>query len=627
MILMASTMGIFIILSLFAFYLARFSATEIRSGSYYIQDIRARNLALSGAEYGMQVYKESKSTADLSGSLNKGNYIVSFDSYNDEDDSTLPYSHYFMIKSSASINDVKRNIRYILSSFPEAFCFSFYGNNVSSETFNEPGIYISGDMFFNGSVSAGSGTSNGITYISGGSGGTILSTYPEFPQIDNTLYDDLLASASLVSGSYTNYALSFNGSNQYIEIQNNSLINTGSSHIAKTIEAWFKVDSVDFADHRQTIYEQGGNVRGLNIYIYNGLLYAGGWNEPDGESDWDPGTWLVTDVDAITSGNWHHVALTLDATASGNTTNGILKGYLDGAEFGSGSGSKLWSHPGDVSIARHKDTKFSPNNDNSQVKFFSGAIDEVRLWNTVRSQSQINDNKDKTLAGDDLDGDISGLIVYYDFQDGNATDRETVASNNGTLKKEPSSVSGPELYKMNTNSYTNTEVYLNTLDDNSLLVNGNLDISGSTFHDSGYIVATGDISISNSSLIKGNIFIICGGSLTISDNSEIGESINAPVLIYSKGNASLTNSTVYGLIVSKGDNLVLNGTSVNGAILNYSALFSLTGNSDIVGSVVSNYSVNLQGELASITRGNIPEFSGLVIGLDPFVVPGSYLEY
>ena len=58
MILMASTMGIFIILSLFAFYLARFSATEIRSGSYYIQDIRVRNLALSGAEYGMQVYKE-----------------------------------------------------------------------------------------------------------------------------------------------------------------------------------------------------------------------------------------------------------------------------------------------------------------------------------------------------------------------------------------------------------------------------------------------------------------------------------------------------------------------------------------------------------------------------------------
>ena len=55
MILMASTMGIFIILSIFAFYLARFSITETRSGAYYVQDIKARNLALSGAEHGMQI--------------------------------------------------------------------------------------------------------------------------------------------------------------------------------------------------------------------------------------------------------------------------------------------------------------------------------------------------------------------------------------------------------------------------------------------------------------------------------------------------------------------------------------------------------------------------------------------
>ena len=213
MILMASTMGIFIILSIFAFYLARFSISETRNGAYHILDIKSRNLALTGAEHGMQVYKELKSTSEITGNFNNGSYTVSFDVDNDEVNMVLPFTHYLTMKSSASIDDVKRNIRYILSSFPEAFCFSFYGNNFSSETFNEPGSYISGDMFFNGSVSVGSGTSNGITYISGGSGGTILSTYPEFPQIDNTLYEDLLASASLVSGSYTNSALSFNGSN------------------------------------------------------------------------------------------------------------------------------------------------------------------------------------------------------------------------------------------------------------------------------------------------------------------------------------------------------------------------------------------------------------------------------
>ena len=178
MILMASTMGIFIILSIFAFYLARFSITETRSGAYYIQDIRTRNLALTGAEHGLQIFRESRITSNLTGNLNKGNYIVSFDSNNDETNSALPYSHFLMIKSSASIDDVRRNIRYIISSIPEAFCFSFYGNNASDQMLNLSGGTISGDMFFNGSVGPGSGTSSGTTYISSGAGGTQIPSFP-----------------------------------------------------------------------------------------------------------------------------------------------------------------------------------------------------------------------------------------------------------------------------------------------------------------------------------------------------------------------------------------------------------------------------------------------------------------
>ena len=196
MILMASTMGIFIILSIFAFYLARFSITETRSGAYYIQDIRTRNLALTGAEHGLQIFRESRITSNLTGNLNKGNYIVSFDSNNDETNSALPYSHFLMIKSSASIDDVRRNIRYIISSIPEAFCFSFYGNNASDQMLNWSGGTISGDMFFNGSVGPGSGTSSGTTYISSGTGGMQIPSYPSFPYIDSSHYENLLTSAS-----------------------------------------------------------------------------------------------------------------------------------------------------------------------------------------------------------------------------------------------------------------------------------------------------------------------------------------------------------------------------------------------------------------------------------------------
>ena len=620
MILMASTMGIFIILSIFAFYLARFSITETRSGAYYIQDIKARNLAISGAEHGMQVYKESKTTSNITGNLNKGSYTVSFDLNNNEANSSLPYTHYLMIKSSASIDDVKRNIRYIISSAPEAFCFSFYGNNTSDQIFSRSNGTISGDMFFNGSVGSGSGTNSGTTYISSGSGGTQISSYPSFPYIDSTLYENLLTSAAQSPGVYTNYSLNFDGSNQYIQISNSNDINTGSNnHSQKTIEAWFSVDNKDITSRKQTIYEQGGTVRGLNIYIYGGSLYVGGWNEPSNESNWNPGTFLSTS--SIENNTWYHVALTLDGGSS--VTNNAFKGYLNGAEFGSGDGSKLWNHAGDVSIARNRDTKFHSGDYNS-AKYFDGKIDEVRLWNITRTQAQIASKKDTVLNGDE-----NGLTSYFNFQENSgsiANDTQTQSNNDGSIINSPSWVSGPDLSKMSNSSYLNETIDLSSFSNNQLLVNNSLTISGSTFNGPGYIVADGNITISSSSAINGNIFIICSGSITITD-SQIGTDINTPVICYSKGNASYNESNIYGLIVSKGSSLALNGSDVYGAILNYSSSFSLDGDTDIIGSVVSKYAADFQSNLVSITKGNIPEFAGLSIGLDPFVVPGSYLEY
>ena len=620
MILMASTMGIFIILSIFAFYLARFSITETRSGSYYIQDIKARNLAISGAEHGMQVYKESKTTSNIAGNLNKGSYTVSFDLNNNEANSSLPYTHYLMIKSSASIDDVKRNIRYIISSVPEAFCFSFYGKNTSDQTFSKSIGTISGDMFFNGSVGSGSGTNSGTTYISSGSGGTQISSYPSFPYIDSTLYENLLTSAAQSPGVYTNYSLNFDGSNQYIQISNSNDINTGSNnHSQKTIEAWFSVDNKDITSRKQTIYEQGGTVRGLNIYIYGGSLYVGGWNEPSNESNWNPGTFLSTS--SIENNTWYHVALTLDGGSS--VTNNAFKGYLNGVEFGSGDGSKLWNHAGDVSIARNRDTKFHSGDYNS-AKYFDGKIDEVRLWNITRTQAQIASKKDTVLNGDE-----NGLTSYFNFQENSgsvANDTQTQSNNDGSIINSPSWVSGPDLSKMSNSSYANETVDLSSFSNNQLLVNNSLTISGSTFNGPGYIVADGNITISSSSAINGNIFIISSGSITITD-SQVGTDINTPVICYSKGNASYNDSNIYGLIVSKGSSLALDGSNLYGAILNYSSSFSLDGDTDIIGSVVSKYTADFQSNLVSITKGNIPEFAGLSIGLDPFVVPGSYLEY
>ena len=272
---MASTMGIFIILSLFAFYLARFSVTESRTGGYYMTDIKARNLAMTGIEHGIQLFKPSRSISELSGSFNTGDYVVSFDTLNNESGSSLPYSNYLTIKSKATINDVERNLRLILSSMPEAFCFSYYGNNLGSVTFNEDQGTISGDMYHNGNVSTDIVLS-GIKYNSTGSGGTQLTSPPSFPTLVTSSYEALLTSAASATGPYTNYALHFNSSSDQVHIPNHSDINVGT-HTQRTVEAWFRVDDKT-RSQEQTIYEEGGGVRGLNIYIHtDGTLYGGAW--------------------------------------------------------------------------------------------------------------------------------------------------------------------------------------------------------------------------------------------------------------------------------------------------------------------------------------------------------------
>ena len=616
-ILMSSTMGIFILLSIFAFYLARFANTENRTGGYYALDIKARNLALTGIEHGLHVYASSKSTESFSKKFNNGNYTVSFDDEKDEVGDQLSKIQYTMITSKAKISDTERKVRLLISTFPEAFSFSFYGNNINNQVFAAQGSSISGDMFFNGSVQENSIAIDGTTYNGSGSVGELLVIPPTFPELNETKYNNLLSDAELYQDSYTNYALKFDGNDDFIKINNSSDINIGSHHTNKTIEAWFKVDNKNITSRKQTIYEQGGTVRGLNIYVFGGSLYVGGWNEP--ESRWNPGTWLSTNL--IQSNTWHHVALTLNGGNS--VSNNAFKGYIDGIQFGSGKGSKLWSHGGDISIGRNRDTKFHSGDFNS-ARYFSGHIDEVRLWNITRTESEILSKKDTVLSGDE-----QGLTAYYSFQENSGTvanDGQTQSNNDGSIRNGATWMPGPSLSKMSNSSFDNKTINLSSYDGSKLLSSSDNIISNSRITGPGYIVASGNITINSNSIVGGNIYIVCNGDLTIT-NTQLGTSLNSAVVIYSKGSTLYQNSTSYGLLISKGNSLQLNNMAHYGAVLNHSPSFTLLNNSSVTGSVVSKYSVNFQGNGSSIARGNLPDFTGKDIGLNPFVVPGSYLEF
>ena len=60
----------------------------------------------------------------------------------------------------------------------------------------------------------------------------------------------------------------------------------------------------------------------------------------------------------------------------------------------------------------------------------SGEIDELRIWNDVRTESEINDN-----MFNELDGDEAGLVAYYKMSNGSGTTVSDNSSNtyNGTM--------------------------------------------------------------------------------------------------------------------------------------------------------------------------------------------------
>jgi hypothetical protein len=216
-----------------------------------------------------------------------------------------------------------------------------------------------------------------------------------------------------VGAPYDN-VVNFDGVDDYIQVKDSTSINQGT-FAKRTISLRFKVDNKNISNRKQVLYEEGGAARGLNIYIYNGSLYVGGWNNPTSESNWK-GTYLNTN--AIASNKWHQVTLVLDAQADKKTLQaGAFKAYLDGKKFGTGEGSQLWNHADNIGIGsvnemtqfHDKDTKGTGTNS------LKGSIDDVRVYNRALSDKEISDlanlSPKPTDNSTDPDPDKSGTPI------------------------------------------------------------------------------------------------------------------------------------------------------------------------------------------------------------------------
>ncbi|WMN11066.1 choice-of-anchor D domain-containing protein [Marivirga salinae] len=212
-----------------------------------------------------------------------------------------------------------------------------------------------------------------------------------------------------VQGSGVQNALNFDGTDDYVNIPYNASLDiTG----ALTLEAWVKTNNT--ADFNNILIK--GNY-GYGFTIDNNAQ-LGYWSSNTNYFDNCP------KFGSIPSGTWTHVAVVVVENTS--TTF-----YINGVEVGQAisAGETTINSGGTDPLVIGRQGSLSTN-------YFGGSMDEVRIWNTARTCSEIKANMNNELTGEE-----SGLVAYYNFNKGTAggdntgliTLNDGVSSNNGTL--------------------------------------------------------------------------------------------------------------------------------------------------------------------------------------------------
>ncbi|MHA1739068.1 MAG: LamG domain-containing protein, partial [Candidatus Heimdallarchaeota archaeon] len=150
-----------------------------------------------------------------------------------------------------------------------------------------------------------------------------------------------------------------------------------------SIEFWVNLDVIPTDNAR--LISRHSSYGYDEIYLLNNngrIATTGSFVVGDDLQSTDP---LPTDV-------WTHVAITANSAGSKLYINGILDDEGGAADFD------------------YNTFRFGGQWNGASYESIDGMMDEVRLWNDVRSEAEIRENMFKTLVGDE-----SNLVAYYNL--------------------------------------------------------------------------------------------------------------------------------------------------------------------------------------------------------------------
>ena len=198
------------------------------------------------------------------------------------------------------------------------------------------------------------------------------------------------------------------------------------------------------------MFEEGGGTNAITFFIEDGRVYLGAYRS-NASSTANRRFFRSASGDILIN-QWYHVALTLEDTASPDLT---LKWYLDGVEQDSQDGLQVDTHSGNINVGRGDGAIRFPNSlvtgwtassigasssetfngatsTDSNINNFTGNIDQFRIWNVARTQSEIDTNKSTLLtSGTSLVAYQNGTEMNYQPNGGSSI--SAVVNTNGVF--------------------------------------------------------------------------------------------------------------------------------------------------------------------------------------------------
>jgi hypothetical protein len=207
----------------------------------------------------------------------------------------------------------------------------------------------------------------------------------------------LIIVCSLNLHAQSGNVLDFDGVNDYVEIPYNSTVSGGT----QSIQFWVRINSN--TGNRQAIITWGGKINGL----YTGYeIYAnsdGKWYIEVGKSST---SFIQIQGPAINYGVWTNLAIVYDQSSIKFYENGILTTTFAISGINSGPAYPTRLGAGNTAGAANE--------------FFGGQLDEVSIWNNILTPAEVTSNMNNQLTGNE-----SGLLAYYNFNEGVANGDNT----------------------------------------------------------------------------------------------------------------------------------------------------------------------------------------------------------